>query len=206
MAFFRFRIVPIKLPRWSTSKRGIVGILNLGAAKMARASTPRMDRYSYAELKRAQTQCAEKAVGAALEACGATSDAQKEVFKAHVNDLCASVFTAVLRQYDPVSKGAEEERVAGFTSPSLSEDMHRKHGARRRSTRGARPRDGGSAQGKGKGGPRIAGESAAARGRQDPRTALPCAQAVVRRHARVRTHLSAFLADWVRTEVDLHCG
>ncbi|GLD97729.1 hypothetical protein PINS_up006419 [Pythium insidiosum] len=63
-----------------------------------------MERYSYGELKRAQTECAAKAVDAALEACGQTSTAQKEVFRAHVNDLCASVFAAALRQYNPTKK------------------------------------------------------------------------------------------------------
>ncbi|TMW63735.1 hypothetical protein Poli38472_002676 [Pythium oligandrum] len=62
------------------------------------------ERYSYAELKRAQAQCAEKAADAAVATCGTTSEAQKAVFRAHVNDLCASVFTAALRQYNPVSK------------------------------------------------------------------------------------------------------
>ncbi|KAJ0409546.1 hypothetical protein ATCC90586_010057 [Pythium insidiosum] len=63
-----------------------------------------MERYSYGELKRAQTECAAKAVDAALAACGQTSTAQKEVFRAHVNDLCASVFAAALRQYNPTKK------------------------------------------------------------------------------------------------------
>lgn len=32
-----------------------------------------------------------------------------QVFQAHVNDLCASIFIAVVRQYDPDTKGAMEK-------------------------------------------------------------------------------------------------
>lgn len=69
------------------------------------SETSEVERYSYDELKKAQAYCAENAVLAALRACGQTSDAQKEVFRAHVNDLCASVFAGALRQYNPTTKG-----------------------------------------------------------------------------------------------------
>ncbi|DBA00452.1 TPA: hypothetical protein N0F65_002695 [Lagenidium giganteum] len=59
------------------------------------------ERYSYAELKHAQRRCAEKAVEKMMEDCGGISTAQTEVLQAHANDLCASIFTAVIRQYNP---------------------------------------------------------------------------------------------------------
>lgn len=92
-------------------------------------ATLQAERYAYAELKEAQRRCGEKAVAAALRACGSASTAQRkvrsvrwkrerertatnlelaglQVFQAHVNDLCASVFIAMVRQYNPDTKGA----------------------------------------------------------------------------------------------------
>ncbi|GAB9475739.1 hypothetical protein Gpo141_00012821, partial [Globisporangium polare] len=66
--------------------------------------TIQAERYAYAELKEAQRRCGEKAVTAALKECGSSSTAQQKVFQAHVNDLCASIFIAVVRQYDPDTK------------------------------------------------------------------------------------------------------
>lgn len=41
--------------------------------------TLQADRYAYSELKEAQRRCGEKAVAAALQACGAASTAQRKV-------------------------------------------------------------------------------------------------------------------------------
>ncbi|EEY57380.1 uncharacterized protein PITG_11231 [Phytophthora infestans T30-4] len=53
---------------------------------------------------------------AALKECGSASAAQQQIFKAHVNDLCATVFAAALRKYNPEDKQevapVDEETVA----------------------------------------------------------------------------------------------
>ncbi|KAG7398998.1 hypothetical protein PHYBOEH_009991 [Phytophthora boehmeriae] len=41
---------------------------------------------------------------AALRECGSASVAQQQIFRAHVNDLCATVFAAALRKYNPEDK------------------------------------------------------------------------------------------------------
>lgn len=70
------------------------------------AATPsRSSRYTYAELKEAQRRCEAKMVETALLECSEASKPQKEIFRAHVTDLCANVFAAALRKYNPESKG-----------------------------------------------------------------------------------------------------
>ncbi|CEG50494.1 uncharacterized protein PHALS_00636 [Plasmopara halstedii] len=61
-------------------------------------------RYSYLEIKEAQRVCGEKMNAAALKECGSVSAAQQQIFRAHVNDLCATVFAAALRKYNPEDK------------------------------------------------------------------------------------------------------
>ncbi|KAG3110443.1 hypothetical protein PI124_g7828 [Phytophthora idaei] len=61
-------------------------------------------RYSFLEIKEAQRVCGEKMNAAALKECGSASSAQQQIFRAHVNDLCATVFAAALRKYNPVDK------------------------------------------------------------------------------------------------------
>ncbi|TDH65905.1 hypothetical protein CCR75_005363 [Bremia lactucae] len=63
-----------------------------------------MPRYSYLEIKEAQRVCGEKMNAAALKECGSVSVAQQQIFRAHVNDLCATVFAAALRKYNPKDK------------------------------------------------------------------------------------------------------
>ncbi|KAI9922028.1 hypothetical protein PsorP6_001900 [Peronosclerospora sorghi] len=62
-------------------------------------------RYSFLEIKEAQRVCGETMTAAALRECGAASFAQQQIFRAHVNDLCATVFAAALRKYNPENKG-----------------------------------------------------------------------------------------------------
>uniref|UniRef100_A0AAV1U0V3 Uncharacterized protein n=1 Tax=Peronospora matthiolae TaxID=2874970 RepID=A0AAV1U0V3_9STRA len=62
-------------------------------------------RYSFVEIKEAQRVCSEKMMAASLqEVCGSASAAQQQIFRAHVNDLCATVFAAALRKYNPENK------------------------------------------------------------------------------------------------------
>lgn len=61
-------------------------------------------RYSFLEIKEAQRVCGEKMAQAALEECGSASKAQQQIFRAHVSDLCATVFAAALRKYNPEDK------------------------------------------------------------------------------------------------------
>ncbi|KAF4317565.1 hypothetical protein BBO99_00003288 [Phytophthora kernoviae] len=61
-------------------------------------------RYSFLEIKEAQRVCGEKMTAAALRECGSASVAQQQIFRAHVNDLCATVFAAALRKYNPEDK------------------------------------------------------------------------------------------------------
>ncbi|KAH7477251.1 hypothetical protein PRIC1_001268 [Phytophthora ramorum] len=61
-------------------------------------------RYSFLEIKEAQGVCGEKMAAAALKECGSASAAQQQIFRAHVNDLCATVFAAALRKYNPEEK------------------------------------------------------------------------------------------------------
>lgn len=63
-------------------------------------------RYSYAELKEAQRRCESKMVETALLECRDASRAQREIFRAHVTDLCANIFAAALRKYNPENRGA----------------------------------------------------------------------------------------------------
>ncbi|KAL3672195.1 hypothetical protein V7S43_002857 [Phytophthora oleae] len=58
-------------------------------------------RYTFLEIKEAQRVCGEKMIAAALKECGSVSAAQQQIFRAHVNDLCATVFAAALRKYNP---------------------------------------------------------------------------------------------------------
>ncbi|CAI5746455.1 unnamed protein product [Peronospora destructor] len=58
-------------------------------------------RYSFLEIKEAQRVCGEKMTAMALRECGSASAAQQQIFRAHVNDLCATVFAAALRKYNP---------------------------------------------------------------------------------------------------------
>ncbi|KAE9046366.1 hypothetical protein PR002_g1691 [Phytophthora rubi] len=66
-------------------------------------STPPL-RYSFPEIKEAQRVCGEKMAAAALRECGSASAAQQQIFRAHVSDLCATVFAAALRKYNPEDK------------------------------------------------------------------------------------------------------
>ncbi|CAI5733876.1 unnamed protein product [Hyaloperonospora brassicae] len=68
------------------------------------ASSPRSQRprYSFVEIKEAQRVCSDTMMAAALEEVrGSASAAQQQIFRAHVNDLCATVFAAALRKYNP---------------------------------------------------------------------------------------------------------
>lgn len=61
-------------------------------------------RYSFVEIKEAQRVCGEKMAEAALAECKDASVAQQQIFRAHVSDLCATVFAAALRKYNPEDK------------------------------------------------------------------------------------------------------
>ncbi|KAG6620011.1 Myb protein J [Phytophthora cinnamomi] len=61
-------------------------------------------RYSFLEIKEAQRACGDKMAAAALRECGSASAAQQQIFRAHVSDLCATVFAAALRKYNPEDK------------------------------------------------------------------------------------------------------
>uniref|UniRef100_M4B5J5 Uncharacterized protein n=1 Tax=Hyaloperonospora arabidopsidis (strain Emoy2) TaxID=559515 RepID=M4B5J5_HYAAE len=62
-------------------------------------------RYSFVEIKEAQRVCSDKMMAASLqEVGGSASAAQQQIFRAHVNDLCATVFAAALRKYNPENK------------------------------------------------------------------------------------------------------
>jgi flagellar motility protein MotE (MotC chaperone) len=61
-------------------------------------------RYSFLEIKEAQRICGEKMAAAALREIGSASSAQQQIFRAHVSDLCATVFASALRKYDPEDK------------------------------------------------------------------------------------------------------
>ncbi|RLN60574.1 hypothetical protein BBJ29_002836 [Phytophthora kernoviae] len=75
-----------------------------GADAIDVADAAENPRYSFLEIKEAQRVCGEKMTAAALRECGSASVAQQQIFRAHVNDLCATVFAAALRKYNPEDK------------------------------------------------------------------------------------------------------
>ena len=75
-------------------------------ASTATTTSPPLQRYSFVEIKEAQRVCSDKMMAAALEEVrGSASAAQQQIFRAHVNDLCATVFAAALRKYNPEHRG-----------------------------------------------------------------------------------------------------
>ncbi|RLN79580.1 hypothetical protein BBJ28_00004323 [Nothophytophthora sp. Chile5] len=73
-------------------------------ARVDADTVPAPTRYTFLELKEAQRICGLKMTAAALRECGTASAAQKEIFRAHVSDLCATIFSAALRKYNPEDK------------------------------------------------------------------------------------------------------
>ncbi|KAL0583830.1 hypothetical protein ABG067_006274 [Albugo candida] len=83
--------------------RGSLHELILGRFKVKSRMTNAINsRYKYAELKQAQGFCADRAMKAIQSECKDLSEAQNEIFRAHVKDLCASIFCSVIKQYNPI--------------------------------------------------------------------------------------------------------
>ncbi|RLN37084.1 hypothetical protein BBJ28_00007944 [Nothophytophthora sp. Chile5] len=78
-------------------------------ARVDADAAPSPTRYAFLELKEAQRICGLKMTAAALRECGTASAAQKEIFRAHVSDLCATIFSAALRKYNPEDKVANTD-------------------------------------------------------------------------------------------------